>query len=146
VTDRATRDAASQRSIGGLLSSLVADAAGLLSLRLELARAQAMNQLKRVVLGIAMFAAAAILALAALGALTASAIAALNLGMPLWLAALIVGVVLVLVAAALVAFGRSQLRKASTTAPANLVAGVKEDAEAIKKSFNAGYASEPSQQ
>ena len=146
MADRAPRGAGSHRSIGSLLSSLAADAAGLLSLRLEFARAHAMNQLKRLLVGIAMFAAAAILALAALGALIASAIAALENGMPLWLAALIVGVVLVLAAVALVAVGRSQLKKASTTAPANLVAGVKEDAEAIKESFSAGYASEPGQQ
>ncbi len=133
-----------RRSLGDLVSSFTSDAVGLVGLEFELARTEAKNQLKRLIVGIAMFAAAALLAATALGALIAAAIAAFNLIMPLWLAALVVGLALVLLALVLVVVGRSQLKKSSATAPKTFIEGVQRDAEAIREGFRDGQAAEPS--
>ena len=143
MTEEGRRGADRRRSLADLASSLTSDAVGLVGLEFELARAEAASQVKRLIVGIAMFAAAALLAVTAIGALTATAIAAFNLILPLWLAALVVALALVLLALVLVAVGRSQLKAASMTAPKTFIEGVQKDAEAIRDGFSDGQAAEP---
>jgi hypothetical protein len=67
------------------------------------------------------------IAVFALGTLVASAVLALAIVLPAWAAALIVGVLLLVVAAALVMAGRARLRAAGPLAPTETIDTVQED-------------------
>ena len=71
------------------------------------------------------------MALLGTGALTAAAIAGLATVVPVWLSALIVGVVLLL-AGVLALVGRSRLRQAAPPVPEQAVRAVQEDVAVIK--------------
>lgn len=133
------REAAYRRPVGDLVSSFIGDATDLISLEFELAKNEASKEVTRLTAGLAMFVVAAILAVTALGALTAAAIVGLDLVMPLWLAALIVGAALLVVTGILALVGRGQVKKASLEAPTNLAERVQKDAEAVQEGADRGF-------
>jgi hypothetical protein len=79
-----------------------------------------------------MFSAAGLLAFFGLAALITTAILALALVLDAWLAALIVGVVLLLAAGAFALTGRNKVTEATPAAPQRAVAGIKEDIATVK--------------
>ncbi len=72
------------------------------------------------------------MAFLALGAVVACIIAALSAAMPLWLAALVVGVVLLVIAAGLGLLGKADLQRASPPVPEEAVESAKEDLEWLR--------------
>jgi cytochrome c biogenesis protein CcdA len=78
-----------------------------------------------------MLAAGAVLALYALGFVLASAAQALALAMPAWMAALIVGVVLLIVSGMLLIIGRTRLKQVSPK-PEKTIETMKENIEWAK--------------
>jgi len=80
-----------------------------------------------------LFGGAGLVALFGAGALVACAILALALIMDAWLAALIVGVVLLAVAGILALVGRSQVQRAAPPLPTEAVEGIKQDIQTVKE-------------
>lgn len=100
---------------------------------LALARAELKEKGKRAGVGSGLLGAGGVVALFGIAALITAAIAAIALALPIWLAAVIVGVALLLIAAVLALAGRSQLRRASPPMPSEAVHGVRQDVEIFKQ-------------
>ena len=118
---------------GELVKRMSEQVSQLVREELRLAQAEMTQKGKRVGLGAGMFGGAGLVALYGLGALTAMAIAALSLAMAVWVAALIVGVVLLLVAGVLALMGKKQVGKATPMAPESAVESVKADVQHVKE-------------
>jgi tetrahydromethanopterin S-methyltransferase subunit C len=87
---------------------------------------------KKAGVGIGMFGGAGVAALLGLGALTAFLILVLDLAMPAWAAALIVGVIWAAVAGVLALQGREKVKEVGTPLPEETTESVKEDVEWLK--------------
>ena len=98
---------------GELVNRLAAQVSELVRGELELARTELTAKGKRVGAGAGLAGAGGVVALYGLGALIAAGNGALALVWPVWLAALVVGVVVLVVAGVLALAGRSQLRRAA---------------------------------
>ena len=130
-----------RRPIGDLLSSFVQESTTLVSQEIELARAEIGEQVSRAGQGAGLFGAAAVLALAGLGALTACAIAALALTMDTWVAALIVGGALLVLAGLVALMGRARIKAVAPPVPERALQGVRRDIEAVQEGVQTGRAS-----
>ena len=124
---------ASTPSIGTLVSQLSEHASRLVRAEIASAKAEMAEKAKNAGIGIALFGVAAVMALYGLGFLLHSAMAGLDNVMPLWLAALIVGVVLMLIAGGAGLIGAKLLQKASPPSPEITVKSVRDDVTAIKE-------------
>lgn len=78
-------------------------------------------------------AAAAVVAVFGVGVLIAAAVLALTIVLPAWAAALIVGAVLVAVAAVLFLLGRARLRSLGSLAPTETIEAAREDVAWIRR-------------
>jgi uncharacterized membrane protein YqjE len=106
------------------ISTLVRD-------ELKLAQAEITEKGKSAGFGLGLFGAAGVVALyGVLGLLTALTLA-LGLVMPYWLAALLVGVVLLGVAGILAVSGRTKVKQAAPPVPSETVASVKADIDTV---------------
>jgi uncharacterized membrane protein YqjE len=123
----AGHDELRDRPIGELLRQLSQETTTLVRQELELAKAEMAEKGKRAGLGAGMFGGAGASALLGLGALSAAAIAALDSAMPLWLAALIVGLLWLAIAGALALQGRSKVQAATPPVPEQTQESMKED-------------------
>jgi hypothetical protein len=128
----ADQDELRERSIGELLKQLSQETTTLVRQELELAKAEMAQKGKQAGVGAGMFGGAGVSALLGLGALTAAAIAALDAAMPLWLAALIVGLVWLAVAGVLALQGKTKVQAATPPVPEQTQESVKEDVEWAK--------------
>ena len=127
-----------ERPIGELLVSFASDTTDLLSKEIELARAEVGAQVKRAESGAGLFGVAAALGLAGLGALTACAVIALALTLDAWLAALIVGGALIVVAGIFGLAGRARLRAVTSPVPERALQSVRDDISAVQEGVQAG--------
>ena len=98
---------------------------------LRLAQTELTQKGKRAGIGVGMFGGAGVVAMYGVGALLAAAIIGLATVMPGWLAALIVGVVLFVVAGVLALAGKGQVKQAVPPAPTEAVRNVKADIDTI---------------
>jgi len=115
------------KSLAELLHDLSQELAALVHQEVELARAEIAAKGKRLAAGGGLLAGAVVTALLGLGAVVACIIAALSLALPLWLAALLVGVVLLALAGGLGVLGKSEVQRASPPVPQEAVESTKED-------------------
>jgi hypothetical protein len=122
----------SAASTGELVQRLSTQLSELMRRELELARTELSAKGKRAGAGAGLTGAGGVVALFGFGALIASAIAGLAAVVPVWLSALIIGVVLLLVAGVLALAGRSQLRHAAPPVPEQAVQGVQEDVATVR--------------
>jgi len=113
------------RSVPELIQRLIRD-------ELRAARAEAMRKTKSLGVGVGILVAGAVLALYGLGFLFGSAVDALELIFQPWLAALIVGAVLVVLAAILAMVGLRALKKGAPPVPTETIDSVKQDIHAVK--------------
>ena len=125
-------DDLSSASTGELVRRLSTQLSELVRRELELARTELAAKGKRAGAGAGLAGAGGVIALFGVGALVAAAIAGLATILPVWLSALIVGVVLLLVAGVLALAGRSQLQRATPPVPEQAVQGVQDDVAAVK--------------
>jgi MFS family permease len=125
-------DDLSTASTGELVQRLSAQVSELVRRELDLARTELATKGKRAGAGAGLAGAGGVVTLFGVGALIASAIAGLATVVPVWLSALIVGVVLLLVAGVLALVGRSRLREATPPVPEQAVRGVQDDVAAVK--------------
>lgn len=124
-------------STSTLLGDVVARASRLVRLEIDLAKAEVRENLSRAGVGLAVVAVAFLLALTALDVLAAAAVAALaSAGMAAGAAALVIGGLLLGVAAVLAAWGVKSL-KPSNLAPDRTARNLKRDAKMIREKFHA---------
>jgi len=119
-------------TLGALVHDLTQQVPQLIRSEVRLAQAEMTQKGKRAGLGIGMFSAAGLLAFLGLGCLVATAILALALAVPDWLAALIVGAVLILGAGIAALMGRQKVQQATPASPERAIEGVKEDIAVVK--------------
>lgn len=131
-----------ERPLGELMRDFTEDATHLVRQEIALAKTEIEQRSAAYTRSAALVGAAAVVALAGIGALTAFLIAALDEAMPLWLAALIVGVVLLAIGGLLALAGRERLRTAPKPVPERALQGIKEDVrvarEGVREGFTAG--------
>jgi hypothetical protein len=123
-------------STGELVSQLSQEVSQLVRDELRLAQVEVSGKAKKAGVGVGMFGAAGVLALYGGGVLIATAILALALVLDAWLAALIVGVVLLVVAGAAALLGKKRVNEAAPPVPTLAVDSVKEDVDAIRHPGN----------
>jgi uncharacterized membrane protein YqjE len=115
------------RSLGDLFKELMADISMLVRQEIALARVEMTDKAKIYARASAMIAVAAMLALLAIGVLTACIILAINVALPAWLAALIVGIAYLIIAGVFVSVGMARLRRAGKPLPEQTIETIKED-------------------
>lgn len=103
----------------------------LVSQEMQLARAELTEKGKRLGFGVGLFTGAGVTVFYAVGALLFAAGLGLAHVMPAWLAALVVGVLLLVVAGIQTLIGRAQLKRGTPLTPTGTVESVKADLEAI---------------
>jgi membrane protein len=126
------------RGIGELLGDFAGETTDLLSKEIELARTEIGIQVKQAGAGAGLFGAAAVFGLLGLGALTACAIAALALVMDTWLAALIVGAAMLLVAGIFALAGRAKVKAVAPPVPERAIGEMKRDIATVQEGVQAG--------
>jgi uncharacterized membrane protein YqjE len=123
----------SDASTGELVSRLSQEVSELVRNELRLAQAEMSGKAKRAGLGAGLLGGAGVIALYAVGVLIATAILLLDLAMDAWLAALIVGVVLLAAAGVAALLGKKRVAEAGPPTPTETVASVKRDVRAVKE-------------
>jgi uncharacterized membrane protein YqjE len=121
-----------EQSTGDLVKQLTQQVSTLVRQEVELAKVEMADKGKKAGVGIGMFGGAGVAALLGLGALTAFLILVLDLAMPAWAAALIVGVIWAAVAGVLALQGREKVKEVGTPLPEETTESVKEDVEWLK--------------
>lgn len=120
-------------SIGALIGSITDLSARLVRAEIAAFKSEMKTKLTMSGAGIGLFVAAGVLALYGLGILLWAAVTAIALALPLWLAALIVGLALFALAAVMGIVGKKLLAKGTPPAPTQTIASVKEDIAAFKE-------------
>ncbi|EYD73358.1 phage holin family protein [Limimaricola hongkongensis] len=127
---------ADSRSTASLLSEALNHVSGLVRKEVDLARAEMSRAANRAGMGIGLIVGAVILSLTALDVLAAAFVAWLaETGLGAGLSALIVGVVILVIAAILVKVGLNRV-KAVTNAPKRSAESLRKDAAAVKGAIN----------
>ena len=121
------------RSVGELLRDLANDVTALIRQELALARTEAQDKLHQTIAAVVAMIAGALIAFAALIVLLDALVYGLTeAGMPRWVAALIVGVVVAIIGFVLVRKGQNDL-SATRLAPERTAANVRKDINLVKE-------------
>ncbi|GIH25068.1 membrane protein [Acrocarpospora phusangensis] len=107
---------------------------------MRLARAEVVGKGRQARTGAALFGATGVTALLGAGALVACVIIALSIPWPAWLAALVVGAALMILAGIMGAVGRSRVKGAMPPKPTQAVNGVRNDIDAVRSGVTEGRA------
>lgn len=127
---------AADASVGELVERLSSQISALVRDEMALATAEMKRKGAQAGVGIGIGGIGAVLALLGLGTLVAAAVLGLALVLPDWLAALIAGVVLLLLAGVVSAAGISQVRNSAPPVPEQAVQSTKRDIETVKESIH----------
>lgn len=119
-------------STGELMSQLSQEVSALVRDELRLAQAEVSTKARGVGVGAGMLGGAGLIALYAVGVLVATVILALALVLDAWLAALVVGVVLLVVAGVVGLVGKNRVSAATPPIPTETLASVKQDVAVLK--------------
>lgn len=130
VTDP-TRGREQKRSLFALIGSLPGLIAELVKSEVDQLKNELLRKLKHAGIGVGLLGAAAVFAFFATGVLTAAAILGLAVVLPGWLAALIVGALLLVFVAVFVLLGVRELGKGRLE-PTETISSVKRDMRVIK--------------
>jgi len=121
-----------RRSLFKLIADLPGYLVALLRSEVELLKTELLEKAKLAGVGIGLIAAGAFFGFFAFGVLLAAAVLGIATALPAWLAALIVGVVLLIITAILVFVGVKRLQRGSPPVPTETIDSVKKDVNAIK--------------
>ncbi len=127
-----TGDGRPEKSAAELVADLTQELTTLVHQEIELAKAELAEKGKRAGLGAGMFGGAGLLVVLGLGCLTAAAVGALQLVMPVWLAALIVGLAYGALAGGLALAGKHEVSQATPPVPEQAIESTKEDVAWLK--------------
>ena len=119
-------------SLGQLTGDLSQQVSRLVRDEIRLAQVEMKDKGKRFGTGAGLMGAGGVIALFGFGCVVAAAVLALDLVWPTWLAAVVVGAVLLIVAAVVAAKGRSQMRRGAPPMPSEAMKSTKEDIEVLK--------------
>ena len=122
----------SQKSLGELFGDLSTQISALVRQEVQLAKTEITGKIAALAIGAAFLAVAAVMGLGAFLVILAAAVAALSLILPVWAAALIVAVVLLIVAGVAALMGIGSIKKATPPVPEKTIATLKEDAQWLK--------------
>jgi Putative Actinobacterial Holin-X, holin superfamily III len=125
--------AAHERPAGELVKDLSEQVSHLIKDELRLAQLEMTRKGKQAGLGIGLLAGSGGIAVYGLGCLIACAVIAIASVLAAWLAALIVGVALLLLAGAAALLGKGRLSKATPAVPEEAIGSVKADVDEIKE-------------
>jgi hypothetical protein len=120
------------RSVGELVNQLSQQTSTLVRQELQLAQTELQEKGKRMGVGAGMFGGAGLVALYGVGALVAAAIIGIGTLLEPWIAALIVGVVLLAVAGVLALTGRKQVERGTPPLPRQAIESAKRDIDEVK--------------
>ena len=129
---KAAPNAKSERTLGEIFSDLTQNFSELVREEVALAKTELSQNASKLARDVVFLAIGGFIAYAGLLVLLAAAVFALALVMPLWLSALIIGLVVVIIGYAFVQKGISDLRKGSFM-PKQTVESLKEDREWAKE-------------
>ncbi|MEV4313587.1 phage holin family protein [Actinocrispum sp. NPDC049592] len=133
MIEEVNKQPASERSVGQLVGDLADELKRLVRDEIKLAVLEMRTKGKKMGIGAGALGVAGVLGLLGGGTLVAAAVLAIALVMPAWLAALLVGGALVILAGLTGLVGKSQITKAVPPVPEEAVAGVREDIQAIQR-------------
>ena len=120
-------------STGELVSRLSNQMSTLIRDEMRLAQAEVKEKGKKAGVGVGLFGGAGLVALFGVGALVAAAIIGLATAVAAWLAALIVGVVLLAIAGVLALTGKKEVSAATPPLPQEAISGLKTDVDTLKE-------------
>jgi uncharacterized membrane protein YqjE len=120
------------RSVGELVNHLSEQTSTLIRQELRLAQTELQEKGKRVGIGAGLYGGASLVALYGVGALVAAAIVGIGTLLEPWLAAVIVGVVLLAVAGILALMGRKQVERGTPPLPQQAIESAKRDVDEVK--------------
>jgi uncharacterized membrane protein YqjE len=123
----------SDRPVGDLVQQLSQQTAALVRQEMRLAQVELQEKGKRAGIGAGMFGGAGLVALYGVGALIAAAILLIGTALEPWLAAVIVGAVLLAVAGVLALLGRKQVDRATPPKPERAMESVQRDVAHVKE-------------
>ena len=129
--------AGGEPTTGRLVHDLTEQTRELVRGEMALAKAELSDTVKHAGIGAGLFGGAGVIALYGGGALVAAAIAGLAVVLDVWLAALIVGVVLLAVAGVAALLGKKQVTQATPAVPATQ-RGVQRDVATLKEGTHRG--------
>jgi membrane protein len=121
------------QSVGELVQQLSQQTAALVRQEMRLATVELQQKGKRAGIGAGMFGGAGVVALYGVGALIAAAILGIGTFLEPWIAAVIVGVVLLAVAGILALTGKKQVEQAGPPVPEQAVESTKRDVDEVKR-------------
>lgn len=122
----------SEASTGQLVSQLTEDMSRLVRDELRLAQIEMTEKGKRAGIGAGLFGGAGLISLYGLGCFVAAAVLGLAAGIPGWLSALIIGVILFAIAGIASLIGKKEVSQATPPVPTEAVSGVQQDARTLK--------------
>jgi len=122
----------SEPTLGDLFSSLTEDLSTLIRKEVDLARTETTEKVTQATRSVVSIVAGGLIAYAGLIALIIAVIVGLSRFMPLWLSALIVGIVVIVIGAIMISSGRSSLANMSVM-PEKTVESMKENTEWAKE-------------
>jgi Putative Actinobacterial Holin-X, holin superfamily III len=125
--------AAQDRPTGELVKELSEEVSHLVRDELRLAQLEMTRKGKQAGLGIGLFAGSGGIAVYGIGCLVACAVIAIATVLAAWLAALIVGAALLLLAGMAALLGKGRLSKATPPVPEETIGSVKADVDEIKE-------------
>lgn len=123
-------------SVSELVERLSAQISALVRDEMALATTELKRKGAQAGIGIGIGGAGAVVALLGLGALVAAAILGLAMVLAAWLAAVIVGVVLLVLAGIISALGITQVRQSAPPVPERAVENAKRDIQTLKESVH----------
>jgi len=123
-------------SVGQLVEQLSAQISALVRDEMALATAEMKRKGARAGMGVGVGSAGAVVALLGFGALVAAAVLGLATVLAAWLAALIIGAALLVLAGVVSAAGISQVRKSAPPVPEQAMRSTKHDIETMKESMH----------
>ncbi len=133
ISDPSQQSGLAERSTGELIKLMSEQVSTLVRDELKLAQLEMTRKGKQAGAGAGMMGGGGLIALYGVGCLIACAIIAISRALAPWLSALIVGVVLLIVAAIAAMMGRAKLRQATPPVPVDAVESVKADVDEIKE-------------
>jgi len=137
MTHTVSSSDASQRSTAELVKTASEQISKLVRDELRLAQAELTRKGKHAGLGAGLFGAGGLVALYGVAALLAAVVLLLALVMPAWLAAALVGIVLLIIAGILAMIGRKQVQRATPVVPEDTVRSVKADVATVTEAVKA---------
>lgn len=119
-------------SIGELVSAVSEKFSTLIRDEIRLIKAEMAVKARNAGVGIGLFVGAGVLAFWAVAVLIAAAVLGLANALPAWLAALIIGLAVLVVAGIMIAIGVNAIKKATPPTPERAQASIKADVEALR--------------